>query len=65
MRKDVIDIEIKKSVKAAQKCIRRTRVDNDINLHKVLVCVVCDVEITGTERVCHVSKEKLLKTRTY
>ena len=38
-------------------------VDNDRNLHKALVCVVCDVEITGTERVCHVSRDKLLKNK--
>ena len=27
------------------------------------MCVICDVEITGTERVCHVSIEQLLKNK--
>ena len=63
IHKDNIDIEIKKSVKKAQKYIRRTMVDNDRNLHKALVCVVYDVEITGTERVCHASRGKLLENK--
>ena len=59
MHKDNIDIEINKSVKKTQKYIKRKLIENNINLHKALVCVICDVEITGTERVCHVSRYKL------
>ena len=36
-------------------------VDDDKNLHNALVCVICDAGITGIERICHESSNKLLR----
>ena len=36
-------------------------VDGDPNTHKLLVCVICDALVIGTERVCYLSKEQILK----
>ena len=56
-----ITVETIESVKKAQQFITRTMVDGDPNTHKALVCVICDAMVIGTERVCYLSKEKILK----
>ena len=38
-------------------------VDGDRNIHKGLVCVVCDGQITGTAPVCYLSKDQIDKHR--
>lgn len=57
----LIKPNIIESFRNAQKCLRRTMVDNDVNTHKGIVCVVCDGQITGTVPVCHLDKDQILK----
>ena len=52
-----------KSFRNAQSYLHRTMVDDDKNIHKGLVCVVCDGQITGTDPVCHLSKDQIDKHR--
>ena len=51
------------SFRNAQSYLHRTMVDGDRNIHKGLVCVVCDCQITGTDPVCYLSTDQIDKHR--
>ena len=49
------------SFRNAQTYLHRTMVDVDRNIHKGIVCVVCDGQITDTDPVCYLNKEQIRK----
>ena len=59
----IIKPNIIESFRNAQTYLHRTMVDGKRNIHKGLVCVVCDGQITGTDPVCYLDKEQIDKYR--
>ena len=61
--KGVPDIQVSIDVpkKRAIDCLLRTAIDNDHLRHQANVCVICDEVIIGTEEVCSIEKEQILK----
>ena len=58
-----IVVEIDKSVKNAQKYLRRTMVEGNNNIHRAIVCLICDSQITGTNPVYYLHKNDILKNK--
>ena len=59
----IINPTIIDSFRNSQSYLHRTMVDGNKNIHKGLVCVVCDGQITGTDLLCHLSKDQIDKHR--
>ena len=59
----IIKLNIIEPFRNAQTYFHRTMVDDGRNIHKGLVCVVCDGQITGTDPVCYLDKEQIDKYR--
>ena len=45
--------------------LTRTQVSDSDNDHQPCVCVICDSFIIGTEKICYLSKEQILKKTSY
>ena len=59
----IIKPNIIKSLRNVQLYLHRTMVDDDRNIHKGLVYVVCDGQITGTDPACYLSTDQIDKHR--
>ena len=59
----IIKPNIIESFRNAQTYLHRTMVDGNRNIHKGLVRVMCDGQITGTDPVCYLDKEQIDKYR--
>ena len=60
-----VNVDRKGPLKKALEYLTRTKVQGSDSDHQPCVCVICDSFIIGTETICYLSKEQILKKTSY
>ena len=60
-----VNVDRKGPLKKALEYLTRTKVQGSDSDHQPCVCVICDSFIIGTEKICYLSKEQILKKTSY